>query len=223
VASGPLSALAGLRTLPSSAIRSMGAGVGFVVLVASLFAGVGAWQDRDAVAAPGPSPAPSPPSAPAPDPAPDPEPDPEPTPGDGQGDANGDGQGDANGDGQGDANGDGSGGDTTPTAPPAQEGPRPADVSIQLLNAAGDGGSAALSTMATTLQEAGFRISARVTAGRRYDQTTIFYTDGFEAEGRLLASVLAVNEVYPMSELPPERQLSSRVMVHVVVGADRVR
>ncbi len=221
MASGPLSALAGLRTLPSSAIRSMGAGVGFVVLVASLFAGVGAWQDRDAVAAPGPSPAPSPPSAPGPGPAPAPEP----TPGDGTG--NGDGQGDANGDGQGDgqgdANGDGGGGDTTPTAPPAQEGPRPADVSVQLLNAAGDGGSAALSTMATTLQEAGFRISARVTAGRRYDQTTIFYTDGFEAEGRLLASVLAVNEIYPMSELPPERQLSSRVMVHVVVGADRVR
>ncbi|MGA0871088.1 MAG: hypothetical protein ACO3UM_19335, partial [Planctomycetota bacterium] len=50
MASGPLGALARLRALPSAAVRVLGIAVGFVVLVGALFAGVGAWQDRDVTA-----------------------------------------------------------------------------------------------------------------------------------------------------------------------------
>lgn len=214
MASGPLSALAGLRSLPSSAVRTLGAGVGFVVLVASLFAGVGAWQDRDATAAPDlPAPAPAPGPAPAPAPG---------GPGEGEGEGE-PGEGEGEGDAQ-PGEGEGQPGETPAPAPaPPADGPRPADVSVQLLNAAGEGGADATTRIGTTLQEAGFRIGARNTAGRTYEQTTVFYTVGFEAQGRLVANVLAVNELYPMTELPPERRLSDRVMVHVVVGQDARR
>lgn len=194
--SGPHGRLAGLRSLPSSAVRTLAAGIGFVAIVASLFAGVGAWQDRDTtsdvdvdVAAPEPAPAPAPVPAPSPAPAPapdvaededeDPEPDPEPA-----------------------------------------TGPRPADVSVQLLNGIGADGSAAVERARTTLTEAGFRIAASRNA-RPYDVTTIFYTVGFEDEGRLVGSVLGVSEINAMTELPAERRLSDDVMVHVVLGSDR--
>jgi len=211
MASGPLGGLAGLRSLPSAAIRVLSVGVGFVVLVAALFAGVGAWQDRDlraddAPAAPSPAPAPVPAPAPQDDPAADPGDD------DGEGDEDPDAP-----DGDADAPGDGDG---TGDAAPAPVGPRPQDVTVQLLNGAGEGGAAAVGRVRTQLADAGFRIAATNT-GRAYDRTTVFYTVGFEAEGRLVASVLATSEVYPMTELPEDRRLSSTVMVHVVVGADR--
>lgn len=206
MASGLLGRLAGLRSLPSSAVRVLGAAVGFVVLTAALFAGVGVWQDRDttpddAAAAPDPAPAPTP--APQPDAAPDGTNDPD----DGADDPDGTDDADAP-------------DDDAPAEPPATTGPRPADVTIQLLNGIGADGSAAISRIRTTLTEAGFRISAS-NAGRPYDDTTIFYTVGFEDEGRLVASTLGVTEVFVMTDLPPERRLSSSVMVHVVVGADR--
>ena len=206
MASGLLGRLAGLRSLPSSAVRVLGAAVGFVVLTAALFAGVGVWQDRDttpddAAAAPDPAPAPTP--APQPDADPDGTDDPD----DGADDPDGTDDADAP-------------DDDAPAEPPATTGPRPADVTIQLLNGIGADGSAAISRIRTTLTEAGFRISAS-NAGRPYDDTTIFYTVGFEDEGRLVASTLGVTEVFVMTDLPPERRLSSSVMVHVVVGADR--
>lgn len=202
MAGGPFGRLAGLGSLPSSAVRVLGAGVGFIVLVAALFAGVGAWQDRDTtpddtVAAPEPEPAPAP--APRPDPdAPD--------------DGSDDDADDADGDTPGDAD--------APAEPPVTVGPRPADVTVQLLNGIGQDGSAAIARVRTTLTEAGFRISA-VNAGRPYDVTTIFFSVGFEGEGRLVASALGVDQVFVMTDLPPERRLSATVMVHVVVGADR--
>lgn len=204
MASGLLGRLAGLRSLPSSAVRVLGAAVGFVVLTAALFAGVGVWQDRDttpddAAAAPDP--------APAPTPTPQPDPDP-----DGPGDAD-------DPDGTDDPDGDAPD-DDAPEEPPATTGPRPADVTIQLLNGIGADGADAISRVRTTLTEAGFRISAS-NAGRPYDDTTIFYTVGFAEEGRLVASTLGVTEVFVMTDLPPERRLSPSVMVHVVVGADR--
>lgn len=202
MASGPLGRLAGLRSLPSSATRVLATAVGFVVLVAALFAGVGAWQDRDLTAAPRPA---EPAPAPAPDPAPAPAPDAPGTDDDAD---------DADADDADDASPDD---DDAAPAPPAT-GPRPADVTVQLLNGAGDAG--AVSRVRTQLTDAGFRIAAS-NSGRAYDRTTIFYTVGFEAEGRLVASVLATDQVFPMTDLPPERRLSSTVMVHVVVGADR--
>ena len=207
MAKGPLEALAGLRSLPSSAVRVVGAAAGFIVLVAALFAGVGAWQDRDVTAAPRPAePAPAPAPAPAPPPAPD----------DGADDeADADGEGGADGDDADDAP------DDAPAPVPASpDGIRPADVTVQLLNGIGSDGSAAIARARTQLTDAGFNIRATSNA-RAYDVTTIFYTDGFEAQARFVGSVLGVRDINPMSTLPAERRLSSSVMVHVVLGADR--
>jgi hypothetical protein len=209
MASGPLGRFAGLRSLPRSAARVLSVGVGFVVLVAALFAGVGAWQDRDATAAPPAVPAPAPKPAPAPPPAPAPAP----TPDDDADDDADDADDDADAD---DADDDTS---AAPTQPPAT-GPRPQDVSVQVLNGIGPDGTAAVDRTRRTLTDAGFRIAASRSA-RPYDVTTIFYTVGFEAEGRLVGTTLGVTAVRPMTDLPPERRLSSSVMVHVVVGTDR--
>jgi len=201
--SGPLGRLASMRSLPRSAVRVVAVGAGFVVLVAALFAGVGAWQDRDATASP-------PPVAPAPAPAPAPPPAPVPAPSDTE-------------DEEPDTDEDGTdGAEETPATPPPPPatGPRPQDVSVQVLNGIGPDGTAAVDRTRRTLTDAGFRIAASRSA-RPYDVTTIFYTVGFETEGRLVGSTLGVTAVRPMTDLPAERRLSSSVMVHVVVGADR--
>ena len=203
MAPGPLGGLAGLRSLPSSAVRVLGVGVGFVVLVAALFAGVGAWQDRDVTAATSPA---EPAPAPAPPPAPTPE------PGDTDGD-DGDGDGD-------DQDGDAPDEPDDAPEPPAADGLRPKDVTVQILNGIGADGGAAVTRTRTTLGDAGFVIRATSNA-RAYDVTTIFYTDGYEAEARLVGSVLGVNAINAMSTLPADRRLSTSVMVHVVLGADR--
>jgi hypothetical protein len=208
MARGPLGGLAGLRSLPSSAVRVLGVGVGFVVLVAALFAGVGAWQEREVSADPGPAaPEPTPPPAPVPD---------APEPGDGDDDEVGDD--DTEGDAPDGAEDGDDAGESTP--PPPVQGPRPQDVTVQLLNGIGADGSAAVTRARTTLSEAGFNIRATSNA-RTYDATTIFYTDGYEAEARLVGSVLGVNAINAMSTLPADRRLSPSVMVHVVLGADR--
>jgi len=199
VASGPGSTRSSLRSLPTAALRIFGGGLGFVVLIATVFAGVGAWQDRDrspdtAVEAPLPAPAPAP--SPAPEPVEPVEPD-EDDPDTTDDDAPADG----------------------PDDVPA-DGPRPETVSVQLLNGIGADGAAGVASVRTQLSDAGFRIVAS-NAGRAYDRTTVFYTVGFEAEGRLVARTLGTTQVFAMTELPADRRLSASVMVHVVVGADR--
>ncbi len=204
------SRFAGLRALPNAAFRALGFGAGFIVLVASVFAGVGAWQERpprpdEPVAAPEPDPVPPPASAPMPD---------------ADTDAEGDDDADVPDDGPGVDSEEPGGTGAAPVDPPAATGPRPSDVSVQLLNGIGADGSAGVSRVRATLNDAGFRIAAS-RAGRAYDVTTIFYTVGFEAEARLVGEALRVSAINPMTDLPPERRLSSTVMVHVVVGADR--
>jgi hypothetical protein len=199
VPSGTGSRLTGLRSLPSSAFRALGVGVGFVVLVAGVFAGIGAWQDRGPrVDEPAAAPAPAPVPAPVPDGAPDDVPDDVPDD---------------------EADEDVPGDDATPDDPPAA-GPAPRDVSVQLLNGIGADGAAGVARVRSALSDAGFRIVATST-GRAYDVTTIFYTVGFEDEAQLVGAELDVRVINPMTDLPAERRLSPSVMVHVVVGADR--
>jgi hypothetical protein len=201
MASGPGATRSSLRSLPTAAVRVFAGALGFVVLTAAVFAGVGLWQDRDrspgdAAEAPEPMPAPEPVPAPAPEPV-------EPVVPDGEAP-----------DGSGDGTPDGA------TDEPPADGPRPETVSVQLLNGIGADGAAGVASVRTQLSGAGFRIVASNT-GRAYDRTTVFYTVGFEAEGRLVARTLGTDQVFAMTELPAERRLSSTVMVHVVVGADR--
>jgi len=198
-----------LRALPSSAFRALATGVGFVMVVTALFAGVGMWQDRE----------PSDPDAAAPAPAPDPAPAPAPAPGPEDPDADGDQ----------DPDDDADAPDEEPEPAPAPEpepepapvGPAPSTVSVQVLNAIGGDGSAATGRVESSLRDAGFRIVAVRDASRVYDDTTVFYTVGFEAEGRVVGRSLGVTRILPMTDLPPERRLTSNVMVHVVVGVDR--
>jgi len=210
VPSGTASRFAGLRSLPSAVFRALGLGVGFVVLVSAVFAGAGALQDRDPgvegpSAAPAPAPVPAPVLQPAPAPAPD--------AADDDDDADVDDDAD-------DADDTEEPTPTAPVAPAPPTGPQPADVSVQLLNGIGPDGSDGVARVRRTLTDAGFRIAA-TRDGRAYDVTTIFYTVGFEAEARLVGRILGVTAINPMTDLPPERRLSSSVMVHVVVGADR--
>jgi hypothetical protein len=203
VTSGPGSKRSSLRSLPTSALRLLGGALGFVVLIAAVFAGVGLWQDRDPApdtAAEAPEPVPPPAPVPAPSPGPDPV---DPTAPDGE-----------------DPDTPDDSSDTDTPVPAPADGPRPETVSVQLLNGIGPDGATGVASVRTLLAEAGFRIVAS-NAGRAYDRTTVFYTVGFEAEGRLVAQALGTTEVFAMTELPADRRLSASVMVHVVVGADR--
>jgi hypothetical protein len=198
-------AAAGRSPFPVALRRAAALTVGFVVVVASLFAGVGAWQSGDAVAAPAPAPAPVPPSAPV---------TPPPAPPAADDDAPGE-------DATDEDEPDEDAADQPPPAPapaPAPTGPSPADVTIQLLDAVRDDGGAAVGRARTTLRSAGFRITATntVAAARagNYARTTVLYTSGNEAAGRAVAAALGVTEVRAVT---PENNLSNSVMVHVVV------
>jgi hypothetical protein len=204
MAGGVGTVVTGLRSLPRAAGRVVLVGVAFVALVAGLFTVVDVWQGRDVAASSPPAVTPTP--IPEPAPPADEQPEEEAPAAEGE-PADG-------------APGGEAAPVPAPTPPPAPVGPAPSSVSIQLLNGIGTDGSAAVTRVRTTLVEAGFRVVASNT-GRPYDATTIFYTTGFEAEARLVGSVLGVNRIIAMTELPAERRLSSSVMVHVIIGADR--
>jgi hypothetical protein len=189
----------------AAAGRAVTVAVGFVALVALLFGGLGAWQQRDLSAAEAPAPAPAPPAPPAPAPAPAPPTDDE----------------DADVGEDDTTEGEDAGNEEPAPAPPTEPAVRPnSEVSVQVLDGISGGGSAAVTRVVATLREAGFRIAAQNT-GRAYDVTTVFYNEGYEAEARRVAQAIDASVVSAMSSLPPERRLSPGVNVHVIVGADR--
>jgi hypothetical protein len=96
------------------------------------------------------------------------------------------------------------------------DGLRPADITIQILNAGAE--EERLAAIRTTLVEEGFRVAA-TNAARPFDTDVIFYTTGFEEAALLVADALGIDMVEPMTSLPPERRLSESVMVHVVAGS----
>jgi hypothetical protein len=171
--------------------------VGFIAIVALVFAGVGRWQSQDLtpVAAPTPAPAPAPVPAPAPAPAPSPP---------ATDDAD-------------DADDEA---EEPAPVPPAEPAVRPnSQVSVQVLDGISGGGATAVTRVVATLRDAGFRIAAQNT-GRPYEVTTVFYNDGYEAEAGRVAQAIGATVVTAMSTLPPERRLSAGVNVHVIVGSD---
>lgn len=102
--------------------------------------------------------------------------------------------------------------------PPA-ESVDPAEISIQVLDAiGGSGGSAAANAVADELREAGYNVIVVNQAGRNYDVTTVFWSEGQEDGGRQVAAELGTSAA---EQTPEEVQLSNSVDVHVVVGADR--
>lgn len=106
---------------------------------------------------------------------------------------------------------------TASEPPPADVDP--ASVSIQVLDAiGGDGGSAAANAVADELREAGYDVVVVNRAGRSYDVTTVFWSEGQSDGGRQVAAALGTDQA---EQTPDEVQLSNAVDVHVVVGADR--
>jgi hypothetical protein len=105
--------------------------------------------------------------------------------------------------------------DASAPEPPAEE-VDPASVSIQVLDAVGDGSSAR--AVADELREAGYDVVVINRAGREYDVTTVFWSPEQDAAGQQVAAAIGAGQAEPT---PEEVRLSDSVDVHVVVGADR--
>ncbi|TVR18809.1 MAG: LytR family transcriptional regulator [Nitriliruptor sp.] len=91
----------------------------------------------------------------------------------------------------------------------------PSTVTVQVLDGFQADGGAAAGVVARELEGAGYRIIARNPAVR-YDVTTVLWTAGSEDAGRQIAADIGA----PAAREQPGN-LSTSVMVHVVVGADR--
>lgn len=98
-----------------------------------------------------------------------------------------------------------------PTAPMVD----PAQISVQVLDAAGDQGGRTRAAI-KQLRADGYNVAATNKAYRVYARSTVFYTPGHEAEARQLAAT------YPwltrVDKAPGN--LSTKVYVHVVIGKD---
>lgn len=111
--------------------------------------------------------------------------------------------------------------DVTPTltASPTEAGTEGAqersEITVQVLDAAGDDGSAA-EDAAGRLRELGYQVVAVNRAVRTYESSTLFYTEDHEPDARLIAEDLTQFDV--VDEAPDN--LSSSVDVHAVVGQD---
>ncbi|MBW3619952.1 MAG: LytR C-terminal domain-containing protein [Actinobacteria bacterium] len=90
----------------------------------------------------------------------------------------------------------------------------PADISVQVLDATGEGGET-MDDVVAQLESDGFDVVATNRAVREYEVTTVFYTPGNEAKAQRIA------EMYGYREVAPEPgNLSHSVDVHLVVGLD---
>lgn len=90
----------------------------------------------------------------------------------------------------------------------------PSNISLQILDAAGDGGTRA-SHAGEVLRADGYRVVAEGQAVRGYERTTVFFSQGHEEAARQIAD----DHGYAVVE-PNPGNLSRSVNVHVVVGED---
>ena len=102
--------------------------------------------------------------------------------------------------------------ETQTPAPPAID---PASISVQVLDAAGDGGEKA-TDVAAKLRAAGYRVVAETDAVRVYEESTAFFTRGHQPAARQIAEFLPAFDV--VDEKPAN--LTDSVNVHIVVGED---
>ena len=100
--------------------------------------------------------------------------------------------------------------------PTATQELAPAEVSIQVLDAVLDDGGEAAQKVADELEADGYDVVVVNDSFRKYDQTTVFYTDGQQAAAQQLASQYGFAAVEPKPD-----NLSDSVDIHLVVGADR--
>jgi hypothetical protein len=91
----------------------------------------------------------------------------------------------------------------------------PSEISVQVLDAAGDGG-ARMQALVAELRADGYRVVATGQARRIYERSTIFYSDGAQEKAWFVSSE------YPALTIVEEKPstLTSSVEVHIVVGED---
>lgn len=91
----------------------------------------------------------------------------------------------------------------------------PSEISVQVLDAAGDGGTR-MQALVAELRADGYRVVATGQARRIYERSTIFYTDGAQEKAWFVSSE------YPALTIVEEKpsNLTSSVEVHIVVGED---
>lgn len=103
-----------------------------------------------------------------------------------------------------------------PTATATTDGAiAPSSISVQVLDAVRDDGSAAAEDVEQRLKADGYRVVANNPASKTYEVTTVFYSEGYEAQARQIADAYGWSAVEPKPS-----NLSSSVQVHVVVGLD---
>ena len=103
-----------------------------------------------------------------------------------------------------------------PSAEPFEPTIDPSTVSVQVLDADGVEGRAETEAVAERLREAGYNVVVINDASRTYEATTVFWTPGFETQGREMAQLFGFPEAAPKVD-----NLSDQVQIHLVVGADQ--
>ncbi len=90
----------------------------------------------------------------------------------------------------------------------------PSRVSVQILDAAGDGGMRARAA-ASRLKAGGYNVVAVNRASRTYSRSEVMYSPGDEAKARQIASAYGFSSVRPKPA-----NLTGAVDVHLVIGRD---
>jgi len=95
------------------------------------------------------------------------------------------------------------------------DGTDPAGISIQVLDGVLTDNGEAADAVAQSLRDQGYNVVAVNRARQGYEQTTVFYTAGSEAQARQVAAAIGASAV---QEQPGN--LSEQVQVHIVVSDD---
>ncbi len=101
----------------------------------------------------------------------------------------------------------------TPSASPTVT-VAPSRISVQVLDAAGDGGTKAR-LAASRLRADGYNVVAINKASRTYPRTEVMYSPGDEAKARQIAYAYGFSSVRPKPS-----NLTSKVDVHIAIGRD---
>jgi hypothetical protein len=184
----------GDRSFTVSLVTHLSAGLALVLVVAGAFWGLGQIQAPDGDPTPPEIVAGDEPGEPATPETPAETPDPEPEPTDEPADEEP---------------------DPATEEPEAPAAFAPGEISVQVRDAAGDGG-ARMRAVEQRLRADGYRVVATHTAIRIYERSTIFFTQGAEDKAHFMAGN------YPEFTIVDEKpdNLSASVNVHVVVGQD---
>lgn len=103
----------------------------------------------------------------------------------------------------------------TETSEPPTDDLDPSAITIQVLDGVLTDNGQAMNDVVTQLEDLGYDVIATNRARQPYEQTTVFYTAGNEAQARKVADTIGASVV---QEQPGN--LSDSVQVHLVVGAD---